>query len=689
MIDLFLTVCLGNTVFAICLALLAILVSRRANCPSLVHLLWLLVFVKLVTPPLLNVSVPALLGSSEQAQVSQHPREAVTTGTETPEPTLAQQGLLHHPAGNARGALVTKAYQTARPYLISVWGLGSLCVFFWSLFRIVKFNRLLKEQTETAPENLLFMGNEIAARMNIRRPPCFTVTKVPLTPMVWWSGGRVRVIIPQSLLQELPVSDLRWVLAHELAHVKRRDYLTRWLQWSVYVLFWWNPVAWWADRNLRAVEEVCCDSMVLSCLKAQPREYGNSLLLAIEHLASPAFRPPALASQITSGGFIQRRFEMMLSKNQKQHMSWRIRTVFLLFALLVLPLGFAAAQDYEAVFNRLKKAVDNGEITREQAGAMMFALEDTTPDNEARDEGELPGTGEHPRRERERRGRIRRERGLRGRMDEARIEAERIEGAVERGDISREEADIKHREIRERFGRQRDREHTDRGAAARKKWEGITKLIERAVERGELTREEADIKYREMRERMGRELGRGRHDDRDDRQRGRHAVRDKWEGIRQRIEGAVERGEITREEADDRYREIKERVAHQREHGRGDHPDDRQRDRQAERDRWESIRERIEGAVERGEITREEADDKHRELRERMGRKQLRRHRDHDGDDVGFDWKGVKRRIEGAVEHGEVSREEADTIYRALRQRPAGEPDAPDRQESEENPEDE
>ena len=148
MIDLFLTVCLGNTVFAICLALLAILVSRRANCPSLVHLLWLLVFVKLVTPPLLNVSVPALFGSSEQAQVSQHPREAVTTGTETPEPTLAQQGLLHHPAGNARGALVTKAYQTTQPYLISVWGLGSLCVFFWSLCRIVKFNRLLKEQTK-------------------------------------------------------------------------------------------------------------------------------------------------------------------------------------------------------------------------------------------------------------------------------------------------------------------------------------------------------------------------------------------------------------------------------------------------------------------------------------------------------------------------------------------------------------
>mgnify|MGYP001269774127 CR=1 FL=1 len=460
MIDLFLTVCLGNTIFALCLALVAILVSKKTNCPPLVHLLWLLVFVKLVTPPLLKVSVPASFGSNEQVVASQHLREATTTGTENTEPAAVQQGHLSHPERNTNTTFVTKTYQTARPYLVSLWGLGTLSVFFWSLFRVAKFNRLLKEQTETAPKSLRLMGNEIAARLNIRRPPSFTVTKVHLIPMVWWCGGHVRVIIPQTLLQELPAKDLRWVLAHELAHVKRRDYLTRWLQWIVYVLFWWNPVVWWADRNLRAVEEVCCDSLVLSCLNAQPREYGNSLLLAIEHLASPAFRPPALASQITSGGFIQRRFEIMLSRNSEQHMSWRIKTLFLLLVLLVLPLGFAAAQDYEAVFHRLNKAVDNGEITREEAGVMMSALKHTRPDNEYRDKSESTERRERRRPVRERRGRDRRERDLRGR-----IEAERIEEAVERGNITHEEADIKRRVIRERIGRQRGREPGDRGAA--------------------------------------------------------------------------------------------------------------------------------------------------------------------------------------------------------------------------------
>ena len=94
--------------------------------------------------------------------------------------------------------------------------------------------------------------------------------------------------------------------------------------------------------------------------------------------------------------------------------------------------------------------------------------------------------------------------------------------------------------------------------AGRDWWERISERIESAVDRGDLTREEADAKYREFRERLGRERGRRdrdreRGDDRPrerdrDRERG---DRDKWEGLRERIEGEVERGDITREEADE------------------------------------------------------------------------------------------------------------------------------------------
>ena len=113
-------------------------------------------------------------------------------------------------------------------------------------------------------------------------------------------------MIPTALLDQMEAAQWRWVLAHELAHVRRRDYMVRWLEWLACVCFWWNPVVWWAQRNLRAMEEICCDEMVMSCLNPKPKFYADSLLSAVEFLARPAIRPPAMASEINSGGFLER-----------------------------------------------------------------------------------------------------------------------------------------------------------------------------------------------------------------------------------------------------------------------------------------------------------------------------------------------------------------------------------------------
>ena len=86
----------------------------------------------------------------------------------------------------------------------------------------------------------------------------------------------MRVVIPATLPKQIGSERLRWILAHELAHVKRRDHLVRWLEWLACVAFWWNPIVWWTRRNLRLDEEVACDAMVLDRLNAEPRAYAGS-----------------------------------------------------------------------------------------------------------------------------------------------------------------------------------------------------------------------------------------------------------------------------------------------------------------------------------------------------------------------------------------------------------------------------
>lgn len=90
-------------------------------------------------------------------------------------------------------------------------------------------------------------------------------------------------------------------------------------------------------------------------------------------VAVSAIRAPVLASAINSGGSLERRLDVMMNGR-----NWTapaaLRTVVVVMAMCVFPLGFVYAQDFEAVERRLGGAVEAGELSREQANLMMEAL---------------------------------------------------------------------------------------------------------------------------------------------------------------------------------------------------------------------------------------------------------------------------------------------------------------------------
>ena len=90
----------------------------------------------------------------------------------------------------------------------------------------------------------------------------------------------------------------------------------------------------------------------------------------------------------------------------------------------------------------------------------------------------------------------------------------------------------------------------------RAKWVGVQERIEGAVERNEITREQADERYAGFKRRMELRDIKGENND-------KSSVEDKalWEGFQRRIEIAVEQGLITREQADERYAGFRRRMA--------------------------------------------------------------------------------------------------------------------------------
>ena len=84
------------------------------------------------------------------------------------------------------------------------------------------------------------------------------------------------VLLPASALAGLSPNQVEAILAHELAHIRRHDYLVNLLQTLVETLLFYHPAVWWLSRRIRAERENCCDDLAVS-LCGDPVAYAAAL----------------------------------------------------------------------------------------------------------------------------------------------------------------------------------------------------------------------------------------------------------------------------------------------------------------------------------------------------------------------------------------------------------------------------
>ena len=299
---------IGGTklIFSIILACGVWVVHRRVGRCAVSYPLWLLVLVALLAPAVVSLPVFPVVGSGAAGSSGMSP--------------------------GAVGAL-----------LVLLWVVGTAVLLGWTLLRALRFQRSLRRAAWLAPSELQDQASEIGHNLGMTRIPEVHTTSARVSPMVWWTGGKVRVLVPRFLLDQLDPEDLRAILAHELAHARRRDYLVRWLEWLACSVFWWNPVAWWARRQLRIAEEWCCDALGVAALKSSPRSYARSLLRAIELMsAARTVRAPAFASAADRGSnprTLRRRLEMIMARKAAAPAPRWLRVATWIAVVCVLPFG--------------------------------------------------------------------------------------------------------------------------------------------------------------------------------------------------------------------------------------------------------------------------------------------------------------------------------------------------------------
>ena len=152
--------------------------------------------------------------------------------------------------------------------------------------------------------------DRIAAGLGLRPVPIVVMDGIG-SPFVW-CFGRVRLVWPERFTSDAEFGRYGSVIAHELAHVLRRDHWVAWLELVVGVLWWWFPLYWFVRRQVRETAEMACDAIALDALPDGRRAYAE---LFLELSSSIETGAPAtfLGVRADARNSFERRFSMILS----------------------------------------------------------------------------------------------------------------------------------------------------------------------------------------------------------------------------------------------------------------------------------------------------------------------------------------------------------------------------------------
>src|SRR5580693_5112634 len=116
------------------------------------------------------------------------------------------------------------------------------------------------------------------------------------------------VLVPVGALAGLPPEQIEALLAHELAHIRRHDYLVNILQSIAEALLFYHPAVWWISNHIRNERELCCDDVAVA-ISGDAFIYARALVDLEQY--RPAHLNPALAA---NGGSLRERIGRLLGQ---------------------------------------------------------------------------------------------------------------------------------------------------------------------------------------------------------------------------------------------------------------------------------------------------------------------------------------------------------------------------------------
>ena len=234
------------------------------------------------------------LASAPSALTTAAPGTPVSVAANLPAPRQGDE-----PAAARRTASESQlrgALEPILPWLVVLWVIGVVALSVRLAHGWMTARRLRTTGTREAPVALQQSLVKLAARLRVARPIHLLESLVIEVPaVIGWL--RPVVLVPTSALTGLTPQQLDVLLAHELAHVRRYDYVVNLVQCVIETLLFYHPAVWWVSRRVREEREHCCDDLVVAAF-GDPHLYASALV-DMERVRSTT---PRLALAATGGG---------------------------------------------------------------------------------------------------------------------------------------------------------------------------------------------------------------------------------------------------------------------------------------------------------------------------------------------------------------------------------------------------
>lgn len=219
--------------------------------------------------------------------------------------SLANSGPAHR-AWNSEA--VVSAVRARLPRLVILWGVGVIVLSLRMLYGGTQIRLLRASGRPSAKPEWEERLSALARRMGllavVGRVKLLESARVDVPTVIGWL--KPVVLVPFGFLASLPAEQVEAILAHELAHIRRHDFLVNLFQILIETVLFYHPAVWWISCSIRVERENCCDDLALEIV-------GSKLTYAIALTAVEESRASTAAlSMAASGGQLLSRISRLM-----------------------------------------------------------------------------------------------------------------------------------------------------------------------------------------------------------------------------------------------------------------------------------------------------------------------------------------------------------------------------------------